>query len=179
MASHFTPQLAQKIQGLVGRFETPRSSILPVLHAIQDEQDFIGDADIDALESEYKLSAIDVREVLTFYSMYRTQPPKPYRLEVCNSISCWLCDSEKTLAAAREHLAAAERAGHPAPFEVHQVECLGVCGYAPAALVNKDRHLNVTAERARELIDSYSKKELPPAALRCAEVVKSRGLQKA
>ena len=169
MTSHFSPELDQKIKSLLGRFETKRSSILPVLHAIQDDHDWISDADVSELEQQYSLSAIDVREVMTFYTMYRKSPPKPYRLEVCNSISCWLLGSEKTLAAAKQFLDKAQAEGRDVPFECHPAECLGVCGYAPVALVNKDRHLHVTPEKALELMESYSRQELPAAARRCAE----------
>jgi NADH-quinone oxidoreductase subunit E len=170
--SHFSPELKKIIEGYLTRFETKRSSILPILHAIQDEKDWISNADVDALEKEFQLSAVDVREVLTFYTMYRQKPPKPYRLEVCKSISCWLMGANDTIAAVKAEIAKAEKEGRTLPFEVHGVECLGQCGYAPSTLINKDRHNNVTPERALELIREYSAKELPPAALKCMESVK-------
>lgn len=167
--SHFSPELNKIIEAYITRFETVRSSILPILHAIQDEKEWISDSDINALEKEYKLSSVDVREVLTFYTMYRQAPPKPYRFEVCKSISCWLMGANKTIAAIKTEIKKAEDAGLPLPFEVHGVECLGQCGFAPSTLINKDRHNNVTPERALELIQEYNKKELPIAAIKCAE----------
>ena len=168
MAARFSNELSEQIKSLKGRFETVRSSILPILHAIQDERDWIAPEDVQELEKEFGLSPVDVNEVLTFYSMYRKNPPKPYRIEICNSISCWLAGSEKTVAAIQQKIETAQRNGAPVPFECHKVECLGVCGYAPVALVNKDRYLNVTPEMALKLIDDYSKRELPRAAKICA-----------
>jgi NADH-quinone oxidoreductase subunit E len=168
MASFFSPALNEKIKGYLGRYETKRSSILPILHAIQYENDWISKEAVQALEAEHGLSVVDVNEVLSFYTMYRKAPPKPYRLEVCGSISCWLNGADKTISAAKAHIAEAEKSGKPVPFECHKVECLGVCGYAPVALVNKDRHLSVTPELALKLIADYSKKELPAAAKKCA-----------
>lgn len=175
LQANFSNDLKKVIDGYLKRFETKRSAILPVLHAIQDEKDWICDADIEELEKTYGLAAVDVREVLTFYSMYRTNPPKPYRFDVCNSISCWLMGSEKTIAAIQERIDSAAKNGNPIPFEVHAVECLGVCGYAPVALINKDRHLNVTPELALKLVDEYSKRELPAAAKRCAADLAASG----
>ena len=170
--SHFSPELKKIIESYLTRFETQRSSILPILHAVQDDHDWISDADITALEKEFKLSAVDVREVLTFYTMYRQKPPKPYRFEVCKSISCWLMGANETIAAVKKEIEKAEKEGRPLPFEVHGVECLGQCGYAPSTLINKDRHNNVTPERALELIREYNAKELPAAAIKCAERLK-------
>ncbi|MES2614334.1 MAG: NAD(P)H-dependent oxidoreductase subunit E [Bdellovibrionota bacterium] len=168
--SYFSDELKKIIEGYLLRYETKRSSILPILHAIQDEKDWISDADVEALEKEFELSAVDIREVLTFYTMYRQKPPKPYRFEVCKSISCWLMGANKTIAAVKLDIENAEKEGRPLPFEVHAVECLGQCGYAPSTLINKDRHNNVTPERALELIREYSAKELPQAAKNCAKL---------
>lgn len=167
----FSPALHKKITELLGRFETKRSSILPILHAIQDEKDWISDSDVESLERDYFLTAVDVREVLTFYSMYRTKPPKPWRLEVCNSISCWLVGSKQTLEAAEQAIEVARKEGRELPVSCREVECLGYCGRGPVAYVNKDRHLDVTPERALELMREYAAKPLPAAAKRCAELL--------
>ncbi len=170
--SYFSVELKKTIESYLTRFETKRSSILPILHSIQDEKDWISDADVDALEKEFSLSAVDVREVLTFYTMYRQSPPKPYRFEVCKSISCWLMGANDTIKAIKLEIEKAEKEGRPLPFEVHGVECLGQCGFAPTTLINKDRHNNVTPERALELIKEYNAKELPQAAKNCAAALK-------
>lgn len=170
---YFSAELTKIIDGYLKRFETTRSSILPILHAIQDEKDWISDSDVAALEREFKLSAVDVREVLTFYTMYRQKPPKPYRFEICKSISCWLMGANETIAAVKLEIEKAEKEGRPLPFEVHGVECLGQCGYAPSTLINKDRHNNVTPQRALELIREYNGRELPQAAKNCAERLKN------
>ncbi|RDB35719.1 complex I 24 kDa subunit family protein [Spirobacillus cienkowskii] len=164
----FSPELTKIIEGYLKRYETKRSSILPILHAIQDEKDWVSDEDVDALEKEFGLSVIDVREVLTFYTMYRKSPPKPYRFEICKSISCWLMGANETINAVKHEIEKAKREGRELPFEVHGVECLGQCGYAPSTLINKDRHNNVTPEKALALLKEYNSKELPKAALNCA-----------
>jgi len=173
--SHFSPDLQSRIKGYLGRYETKRSSLLPILHAIQDDHDWISEEDILALEAEFGLSAVDTREVLTFYTMYRQQPPKPYRFEICKSISCWLMGASDTLKTVKERIQKAEEEGRPLPFEVHAVECLGQCGYAPATLINKDRHNCVTPQKALELLEQYAKQPLPPAALQCEKMMKECG----
>jgi NADH-quinone oxidoreductase subunit E len=173
-SSRFSPELQNKIQSYLTRYETKRSSILPILHSVQDERDWISKEDIAELESKYELSAVEIEEVLTFYTMYRKSPPKPYRFEVCGSISCWLMGADKTIEAIEQKIHECEAAGKPVPFECHRVECLGVCGYAPVSLINKDRHLNVTPQLALQLIEKYSLQELPPAAVVCAHDVNER-----
>jgi NADH-quinone oxidoreductase subunit E len=153
---HFSEDLKCIIDGFLCRYETKRSAILPILHAIQDKKNWIEEEDVLALEREFNLPAVDVREVLTFYTMYRTKSCKPHRIEICNSISCWLRGSEKTIDTLKEHMISwRTKNGSEPPFEVHAVACLGVCGHAPVALVNKDRFLNVTPELALKIVNDY------------------------
>ena len=170
--SYFSEELNKVILSYLTRFETKRSSILPILHAIQDEKDWISNEDIEALEKEHGLSMVDVREVMTFYTMYRQAPPKPYRFEVCKSISCWLMGANDTIKALREEVEKSIKEGKELPFEIHAVECLGQCGYAPSTLINKDRHNYVTPEKALSLMKEYAGKPLPKAAVNCANQLK-------
>ena len=110
--------------------------------------------------------------------MYRQSPPKPYRFEICKSISCWLLGANETISTVRNELEKAKKEGKILPFEVHAVECLGQCGYAPSTLINKDRHNNVTPEKALFLLKEYSSKELPKAALNCAAALASASSKK-
>jgi NADH-quinone oxidoreductase subunit E len=71
MSSFFSTELNKKIKEYLGRYETKRSSILPILHAVQDENDWISPEAVQALETEHGLSVVDVNEVLSFYTMYR------------------------------------------------------------------------------------------------------------
>ncbi len=177
IVSYFSAELNEVIRSYLTRFETKRSSILPILHAVQDEKDWISNEDIEALEIEHGLDKIEVREVLTFYTMYRQKPPKPYRFEVCKSISCWLMGANNTIKAIKEEIEKHEKDGRELPFEVHAAECLGQCGYAPSTLINKDRHNCVTPERALELIREYSSKPLPKAAINCAQNIAKLNLK--
>ena len=168
MTSHFPEELRSKIAGFITRYETKRSSILPILHAIQDYKDWVSPEDVEALEAEFELSVVHVQEVLYFYTMYRRNPPEPWRFQVCNSLPCLINGSKKTLDRIEKELEDAKAAGKPYPMSCEEVECLGACGYAPVAFINKDRHFNVTPERALELMKQYRELEIPEAAKRCA-----------
>ena len=61
--SAFNDSLTTKIEGLVVRYETRRSSILPILHAIQDDYGYISDEQIEELHSD----KLDERAALLAY----------------------------------------------------------------------------------------------------------------
>jgi len=156
MASIFSANLQEKIKHYLGRYETKRSAILPILHAIQDECGWIKDEHVDALESDYELHNIHVREVLTFYSAYRRHEPKKFTIQFCDNIVCCMMGAKGVIAKIEQHIAAYESGGKETPFSVQGVPCLGVCDGAPAMLVNKDRHLRVNQDNVDAILQKYA-----------------------
>ncbi len=157
MSSGFSEPLKKKIQSYLTRYETKRSAILPVLHAIQDEYGWIQDMHVDQLDKEFGLQRVEVREVLTFYSMYRQEKPRKYQILFCDNIVCTMMGAKSVMKKIQHHIDKLEHAiGDDAPFGLQGVPCLGVCDGAPAMLVNKDRHLKVTEENVDAILQKYA-----------------------
>ena len=154
--SVFSPELKKKIESYLTRYETKRSSIIPILHAIQDECRWISQEQIDALDKDYGLSPVEVREVMTFYTLYRAEPPAKYEILFCDNIVCCMMGAKDAIAKIEKRISEFESKGVEAPFSVQGVPCLGVCDGAPAMLVNKDRHLKVTATNVDEVLARYA-----------------------
>ena len=153
--SVFSSSLQGKIQHYLERYETKRSAILPILHEIQDECAWIQAKHIEALETEYGLSKVHVREVASFYSMYRLSEAKPLRIYFCDNIVCTMMGAGKVMEKINQHIKKKEASGKPCSFSLTGVPCLGVCDGAPAMLVNKERHLKVTTENIDEILSKY------------------------
>jgi NADH:ubiquinone oxidoreductase subunit E len=101
-----------------------------------------------------------VREVATFYTMYRLRPVGRHHIGVCNSVSCWAMGSEKILAQCQEVLGIqpgeTTADGH---FSLEEVACLAACGNAPAMLVNNFTFVEkVTPDAVRNLIRDLREK---------------------
>lgn len=166
-SSTFSEPLRKRIESYLTRYETRRSAILPILHCIQDECGWVQDQHIDALERQYQLHPVEVREVLTFYSMYRQEAPRKFEIYFCNNLVCHMLGAKATMDRIAAHVTALEQElGPDCPFRLRPVPCLGVCDGAPAMLVNKDRHLKVTPERIDEILQKYA--PLPKSAGRKA-----------
>ncbi len=153
--SVFSQNLQSKIQHYLERYETKRSAILPILHEIQDECGWIQPKHIQALETEYGLHRVHVREVASFYSMYRLEEPKPLRIYFCDNIVCTMMGANKVMDKIKKHIKKVEESGQDCSFSLTGVPCLGVCDGAPAMLVNKDRYLKVSTENIEDILRSY------------------------
>ncbi len=150
--SVFSQKLQERIQHYLGRYETKRSAILPILHEIQDECGWIRPEHVLALEKEYELGRVEVQEVATFYSMYRLEEPKPLRIYFCDNIVCTMMGADKVMDKIQEHIQAPTADGKPSPFSLKGVPCLGVCDGAPAMLVNKERFLKVSVDNVEDIL---------------------------
>lgn len=151
--SLFSNALKEKIQRRITRAESPQCAILPIIHDIQDEFDYVGPEHMRALAEEYKLSLKLIEEVSSFYTMIRREKGATYKITCCDSPSCMMTGAKDTIKALHTHAAR-----YPAgTFSVEAVPCLGVCGMSPALTVNKERHHNVTADKVESLLDSYHK----------------------
>jgi NADH:ubiquinone oxidoreductase subunit E len=153
MSSVFSTEIRQKIEHYLQRYETRRSAILPILHCLQDEYGWVKEEHVVALDEEYKLPRVQVEEVLTFYSMYRQQEPKKFRLMICDNLVCTMMGYKEVESAIRGQMQQYQQQGKECPFSLEKVPCLGVCDGAPAMLVNKNRHLKVDAKNVIAILN--------------------------
>jgi NADH:ubiquinone oxidoreductase subunit E len=155
--SIFSDGLKKRIEGYLGRYETKRSSILPILHAIQDEQGWIKPEAIEELDKTYGLSRVHVKEVITFYDIYKDEPVRPFQIRFCNAFTCLMLGSREAVARIEEHIAKYEaQIGDDAPFSCESFPCLGKCDGAPVMLVNKERIEKVTVDKVDAVLARFA-----------------------
>jgi NADH-quinone oxidoreductase subunit E len=125
-----------------------QSAVIGALHAIQDHQGYISDADMNAVAEYLGMPRIAVYEVATFYSMFELKPVGRHKICVCTSVSCLLNGSEKIVERLNERLGIGF--GETTPdglFTLKEVECLCACGTAPVAQIGHDYHENLTPDK--------------------------------
>lgn len=131
-----------------------RAALLAVLHLAQDELGWLPEPAMAYVGFRLEVPPVRVREVATFYSMYRLHPVGRHHIGVCNSVSCWAMGSERILRHCEERLGI--RPGQVTPdgqFSLEEVACLASCGTAPAALHNNFTYLeNVTPDSIDDVI---------------------------
>ncbi len=153
-APQFSTRRLAEIEALVKRYPAARSALLPVLHVAQ--QDF-GHLSMDVQQlvaNTLGLRLMAVREVVTFYTMFREQPCGKYLMEVCTTPSCMLNGANEVLRHMCDTLGI--QVGDTTPdglFTVTEVECAGACGGAPVVQVNGVYHENVDAARMDKVIE--------------------------
>jgi NADH-quinone oxidoreductase subunit E len=132
-----------------------RAALLAVLHLAQEQLGWLPEAAMAYAGFLLDVPPARVREVATFYTMYRLKPVGCHHLEICNSVSCWSKGSEALLKHAEEKLGV--HAGEVTPdgkFSFGEVACLAGCGYAPSMVVNNYAYAeDMTPEKFDALIE--------------------------
>jgi NADH:ubiquinone oxidoreductase subunit E len=149
--SGFSEVLQAKIESYLTRYETRRSAILPVLHAIQDEHGWIHEEHVEELHQRYALDRIQVKEVITFYDIYKDKPVKKHLIRFCKSLTCHMMGAAPAMAKVEAYM---ERSGSEDMFELEPFPCLGKCDGAPVMLVGKERFEHVTADKVDGILES-------------------------
>jgi NADH-quinone oxidoreductase subunit E len=151
----FSPALKEKINGYLKRYETRRSAILPILHEVQDELGWISSESVEELARDYDLPEVHIREVLTFYSMYRQEKPAKHPILFCDNIVCCMMGAKPVMEKIKAKVKEVNQAKGQEVLSLQGVPCLGVCDGAPAMLVNKDRYLKVTVDNVDQILSKY------------------------
>jgi NADH-quinone oxidoreductase subunit E len=139
-------------------YPTKRSFLVPMLLYCQDEIGYLHDEVISHLAKKIGLSELEVRNVISYYSMLRTKPMGKYHVQVCTNISCMLRGGEELLEHCKHRLGIENKKTTPdGVFSLEEVECIGGCSWAPAVQINYDFHENLTPEKMDQVLHSYRK----------------------
>jgi NADH-quinone oxidoreductase subunit E len=156
----FSDQLEQRFAEMSTHYPTRRSVLVPMLLYIQDEVGALTDEAIHEIAQRVELSDLEVRNVISYYSMLRTHPIGKHNLQICTNVSCQLRGGEEIFEYCKKKLAIGHKQSTPdGLFHLEEVECIGACSWAPAMQLNYDFHENLTIEKVDELIDGIRKKE--------------------
>src|SRR5262245_21824142 len=155
----FSHEFETRFSEMLTHYPTKRSCLVTTLLYAQDEVGALTDEVIAELAERLDLTELEVRNVISYYSMLTTKPRGKYNVQVCTNIACMLRGGEELLA----HCAKKLGIGHKQTtqdglFALEEVECIGACSWAPAIQVNYDFYENLSPEKLDKVLDDYKKK---------------------
>ena len=86
---------------MITHYPVKRSLLVPFLLYIQDEFGYVTDDAIEEVAQRLEVTPLEVRNVISYYSMLRTKPGGKFNVQVCTNICCLLRGGEQML----EHVA--------------------------------------------------------------------------
>jgi len=147
---------------LIKRYGRSRDQLLAILHELQraNPQNYLTGEDLRLVADYLGLPLSAVHDAVTFYSMFSLVPRGRHIIRVCNSPPCHLAGSWSLLSALKEELGV--DVGGTTPdglFTLELTSCLGVCGVAPAMMIDDEVYGNLTPEKLREVLAGFREEE--------------------
>jgi NADH-quinone oxidoreductase subunit E len=135
-------------------YPTQRSFLVPMLLYTQDELGYLTGEAIAYIAEKTALTELEVRNVISYYSMLTTEPRGRFHVQVCTNISCLLRGGDEVFDYCREKLGIGHKQTTPdRMFSLEEVECIGACSWAPAMQVNYDFYEKLTPESVDAVLD--------------------------
>jgi len=141
---------------ILKKFEPRLDNILYILHDLQDNnpQRYLAREDIEKCATYLNIPFSYVHGVVTFYSMFSLKPRGRYIIRLCESPPCHLMGSESLLEYLKKKLKVdIGETTTDGAFTLELTSCLGICGVAPALMVNEEMVGNLTPERLDAILE--------------------------
>src|ERR1700757_1778896 len=156
----FSDEFEARFAEMVPHYPTKRSALVPTLLDAQGEVGFLTDEVIAEIATRLDLTELEVRNVISYYSMLTTKPRGKFNVQICTNIACMLRGGEELLEHCEQKLGVRNKGTtSDGLFSLEEVECIGACSWAPAAQVNYDFHENLTPEKMDQIFQQYRKKK--------------------
>lgn len=146
-----------EINNILGRHKDKgRSSLIPILQEVQEEEGFLSPQSILKIGEYLELPASKIYGVATFYNQFRFHALGQYHIQVCRGTACHVRGSQTVLDALRRELKVEPgQTTKDGVFSLEVVACIGACGLAPVIAVNGQFHARVTDKILRKLLAEY------------------------
>jgi len=155
----FSEQFESRFSEMLTHYPTKRSVLVPTLLYAQDEVGFLSDEVIGEIAGRLDLTELDVRNVISYYSMLTCKPRGKFNVQVCTNIACLLRGGEELMEHCENKLGVRHKGTTPdGMFSLEEVECIGACSWAPAVQVNYDFHENLTPEKMDKVLEDYRRR---------------------
>lgn len=152
-----SPAVKAKIDEWMQRYpqNEKRSAVLEALKYAQAENNNWLDDDLMAAVADYlEMPKITVYEIVSFYTLYNTQPVGRHTISVCTNISCMLQDSHKIMEHLKQRLQVeVNGTTKDGKFTLREVECLAACAAAPMFQIDKKYYEYLTPEKVDVILD--------------------------
>src|SRR3981189_2137004 len=124
----FSEEFETRFAGMLTHYPTKRSALVPTLLYAQDEVGSLSDEVIAELARRMDLTVLEVRNVISYYSMLTTKPRGQSKVQVCTNIACMLRGGEELLEHCEKNLGIGHKGTTPdGLFSLEEVECTGAC----------------------------------------------------
>jgi NADH-quinone oxidoreductase subunit E len=145
------------VKELLERYPASAEHMLDMLHDLQDAEprNYLTPEALRAVAEYLSVPLSTVVSTATFYTLYSLKPRGKHIIRLCESPPCQLVGAESLLEILSEYLKiGVGETTEDGTFTLETSSCLGVCGVAPAMMIDTELHGNLTKQRVVDAIET-------------------------
>ena len=148
-----TPEEKREIGEEQRRYPDRRAVCVEALKIAQRNRGWISDETLRELADHLGMTADELDGVATFYNMIFRHPVGRHVIFLCDSVSCWVMGEEALRARLKARLGIDfGETTSDGEYTLLPVACLGACEHAPALLLDRELHGDLTETKVDSLI---------------------------
>lgn len=144
----------RRLKEIAASYPDPRSAIMAALYIAQEELKVLDQRAVTWVSERLAIPEIQVQEIITFYSMFRSRSIGRYHVQICRTLTCAVCGGKfiaeylfKRFGIKPGELSA------DGMWSFEEVECLGSCGTAPVCMINDCLFEKLTPDKFSVIVD--------------------------
>jgi NADH-quinone oxidoreductase E subunit len=141
---------------IIEKYDSDTRNLIPLLHDLQAELGYLSPEVMETVAERLGTTVSHVHGVATFYSLFYTKPQGKNIVRLCDSPPCHIEGSKAIREAVSNFLGISEgETTEDGNFTFEIVSCMGLCGVAPAMMVNDDVYGNLKPEMIPDILSKY------------------------
>ena len=147
---------------LLEKYPASTEHMLDMLHDLQsaDPENYLSRDALRAVAEYVDIPLSDVVSAATFYTMYSLTPRGRHIIRLCESPPCQVLGAESLLDVLKQVLGVdVGETTSDKVFTLETASCLGVCGVAPAMMIDEELYGNLTKDRVVEVLDAVRRND--------------------
>jgi NADH:ubiquinone oxidoreductase subunit E len=143
----------QRVDEIIDSYQADRVATLAILQDLQAEYKYLPREALVQTADRLQIPLGEVFRMATFFRAFSLEPRGDYTIKVCLGTACHVRGAVQILEQLQRDLHI--KAGETTPdgkFSLEVVMCLGACALGPVVLVNEDTHGEMSADKARRLV---------------------------
>ena len=151
------PELA----AILARHRGQPDALITVLEDIQRQYGYLGQNHLQSPSRELAFPLARVYGVVTFYNLFRLNPPGKHQVRVCRGTACHVNHSAAILSRLENELGIGVDETTPdGLFTLQTVACVGACSLAPVLVVDEQTYGRMTPDDAWQTLNALDTSEV-------------------
>ncbi len=148
----------KKLDHIIERYSASPGQLIRVLQEAQEIFGYLPEEVQTYIAGKMNIPVSEVNGVVTFYSLFSTEPRGKYGINICLGTACYVQGAAGILEDFRRELGLRDGdSTEDGLFTVKSTRCIGACGLAPVLTVNDEVHGKANRKDVAKILRKYKR----------------------